>query len=133
MADNNTPSRAANMEKAEGDRSTAEKNINESESGSGARYRDENEDNAGGITNRPLDEEIDNQADLPHRGQSKDEITRGSTMTDKPGRGHKSIRPDGGTCSPTRDLATTTTVGRRTFGPTTRRGVTNSPWRRMKA
>ncbi len=73
MADNNTPSRSANMEKAEGDRSTAEKNINESESASGARYRDENEDNAGGITNRPLDEEIDNQADLPHRGQSKNE------------------------------------------------------------
>jgi len=73
MADNNTPSRSANMEKAEGDRSTAEKNINESESASGVRYRDENEDNAGGITNRPLDEEIDNQADLPHRGQSKNE------------------------------------------------------------
>ena len=73
MADNNTPSRSADMEKAEGDRSTAEKNINESESASGVRYRDENEDNAGGITNRPLDEEIDNQADLPHRGQSQNE------------------------------------------------------------
>jgi hypothetical protein len=73
MADNNTPSRSANMEKAEGDRSTAENNINEIKSGSGASYRDENGDNAGGITNRPLDQEIENQAELPHRGQSKDE------------------------------------------------------------
>jgi hypothetical protein len=76
MADNTTPSRSANMEKAEGDRSTAEQNINQSESGSGASYRDENGDNAGGITNRPLDQEIDNQAELPDRGKSKDETRR---------------------------------------------------------
>ena len=73
MADKTTPSRSANMEKAEGNRSTAEQNIRQSESGSGASYRDENGDNAGGITNRPLDEEIDNQAELPHRGQGKNE------------------------------------------------------------
>jgi hypothetical protein len=73
MADHTTPNRSANMEKAEGNRSTAEQNIRESESSSGAGYRDENGDNAGGITNRPLDEEIDNQAELPHRGQSKRE------------------------------------------------------------
>jgi hypothetical protein len=73
MADDTTPSRSANMEKAEGNRSTAEQNIRESESSSGAGYRDENGDNAGGITNRPLDQEIDNQAELPHRGQSKRE------------------------------------------------------------
>jgi hypothetical protein len=73
MADNNVPSRSANMEQAEGNRSTAEENLRESESGSGATYRDENRDNAGGITNRPLDKEIDNQAELPHRGQSKTE------------------------------------------------------------
>ena len=76
MADNNTPSRSANMEKAEGDRSTAEKNISKSESGSGASYRDENGDNAGGITNRPLDQEVENQAELPDRGQSEDEPRR---------------------------------------------------------
>jgi hypothetical protein len=73
MADNTTPSRSANMEKAEGNRSTAEQNIQESESSSGAGYEDKNGDNAGGITNRPLDQEIDNQAELPHRGQSKNE------------------------------------------------------------
>ena len=76
MADKTTPSRSANMEKAEGNRSTAEQNIQQSESGSGASYRDENGDNAGGITNRPLDEEIDNQAELPQRGHGKNE-TRG--------------------------------------------------------
>jgi hypothetical protein len=73
MADNSVPNRSANMEKAEGNRSTAERNLRESESGSGASYRDENGDNAGGITNRPLDQEIDNQAELPHRGQSQEE------------------------------------------------------------
>jgi hypothetical protein len=76
MADETKPSRTANMEKAEGNRSTAEQNISESESGSGASYRDDNGDNAGGITNRPLDEEIGNQAELPHRGQSKDDSGR---------------------------------------------------------
>ena len=44
--------------------------------GRGFCYRDENGDNAGGITNRPLDEEIDNQAEVPGRGQSKAD-TRG--------------------------------------------------------
>lgn len=70
MDDETTPSRSANMEKAEGDRSTAEQNNHESENSSGAGYQDENGDNAGGITNRPLDQEVANQAALPHRGQS---------------------------------------------------------------
>ena len=65
MADNNTPSRSANMEKAEGDRSTAEKNISQSESGSGASQRGQKGDNAGGISNRPLDQEVEHQAELP--------------------------------------------------------------------
>jgi hypothetical protein len=72
MADKSTPTRT-DMEKAEGDRPTAEGNIRESESTSGAKYRDENGDNAGGITNRPLDEEIDRQQALPKRGQSQPE------------------------------------------------------------
>jgi hypothetical protein len=70
MADKSTPTRT-DMEKAEGDRPTAEGNIRESENSSGAKYRDENGDNAGGITNRPLDEEIDDQQALPKRGQSQ--------------------------------------------------------------
>lgn len=63
MADNTTPSRAADMERAEGDRSTA--------------YRDVNRDGAGGITNRPFDEEKENQDALPERGRSRsDERSR---------------------------------------------------------
>jgi hypothetical protein len=86
MADNTTPSRSANMEKAEGDRPTAERNIHESESSSGAAYQDGNGDNAGGITNRSLDQEVDNQAQLPHRGQSKTEGRRDASR-DKPAEG----------------------------------------------
>jgi hypothetical protein len=58
MADQNTPSRAANMEKAEGDREDAPET--RYERGGGA-----------GITNRPIDEEIDKQKDVPARGESK--------------------------------------------------------------
>jgi hypothetical protein len=72
MADKSTPTRT-DMEKAEGDRHSGEGNVPESESSSGAAYRDENGDNAGGITNRPLDEEVDNQRALPERGQSQRE------------------------------------------------------------
>jgi hypothetical protein len=58
MADQDTPSRASNMEKAEGDRDDAPDT--RYEKGSGA-----------GITNRPLAEEIDNQKDVPARGDAK--------------------------------------------------------------
>ena len=47
--DDTTPNRAANKTKAEGDR----------------------DDNAGGITNRPLDEEEANQSSVPERGKSR--------------------------------------------------------------
>jgi hypothetical protein len=81
MADTDRPNRAANKQKAEGDRSTAEHNIAvpNSESSTERGYRDENGDNAGGITNRPLDEEAENQNALPERGLSQaDERTRGN-------------------------------------------------------
>jgi hypothetical protein len=48
MADNNVPNQAANESKAEGDR------------------------DAGGITNRPLGEELENQNSLPDRGKSRE-------------------------------------------------------------
>jgi hypothetical protein len=75
MADNDTPTRAANKEKAEGDRSTAEYNgdVPNSESSTDRGYEDRNRDNAGGITNRPLDEEVENQNALPERGLSQDD------------------------------------------------------------
>jgi hypothetical protein len=75
MADNSTPNYAANMEKAEGDRDTAQPErrdeVNPSE-----RYGNDRGEHAGGITNRPLDEEIENQEALPERGKrEKDERT----------------------------------------------------------
>jgi hypothetical protein len=79
MTDKDTPNRAANKDKAEGDRSTAQQNIAvpNSESSTDRGYSDANGDNAGGITNRPLDEEVENQNALPERGLSQaDERTR---------------------------------------------------------
>lgn len=75
MADKDTPNRAANKEKAEGDRSTAEHNaaVPNSESSTDRGYDDSDRDNAGGITNRPLDEEVENQNALPERGMSQAE------------------------------------------------------------
>jgi hypothetical protein len=56
MANNDTPNRQSNMEKAEGDRASAE----QYEKGGDT-----------GITNRPLDTEIDNQERVPDRGERK--------------------------------------------------------------
>jgi hypothetical protein len=90
MADQDTPNRAANMEKAEGDRSrsndstvdraggfaTDQGTIPDSESSSERSYHDDG-DNAGGISNRPLDEEAENQDALPDRGNRQaDEASR---------------------------------------------------------
>jgi hypothetical protein len=58
MADQDIPSRASNMEKAEGDREDAPE----------SRYE---ESGGAGITNRPMDEEIENQKEVPPRGESK--------------------------------------------------------------
>ena len=61
MADKDTPNRSSNMEKAEGERRT-------DEDAPESRYE---ERGGAGITNRPLDEEVENQKDVPPRGQSK--------------------------------------------------------------
>ncbi len=73
MAEKDTPNRTANKDKAEGDRSTAQQNtaVPNSESSTDRGYRDANGDNAGGITNRPLDQEVENQNALPERGLSQ--------------------------------------------------------------
>lgn len=71
MADMDTPNRSANKDKAEGERSKSDqKAVPNSESSTSRGYEDDG-DNAGGITNRPLDEEIDNQNSLPQRGRSQ--------------------------------------------------------------
>ena len=73
MADKDMPNRAANKDKAEGERSTVMESaaIPNSESSTDRKYDDGIGDNAGGITNRPLDEEVENQNALPERGLSQ--------------------------------------------------------------
>ena len=71
MADRNDRDQT---DKAEGNRSKADQNTSWDETGRkpGERY-DRTGGEAGGIANRPLDEEVDNQDALPQRGHSKDE------------------------------------------------------------
>ncbi|HTL45994.1 MAG TPA: hypothetical protein VL262_16775 [Vicinamibacterales bacterium] len=66
MADKNTPNRASNMERAEGDRDTALTN---------ERTDDRTDEGAAhpGITNRSDDEESNNQQRVPPRGDRKGE------------------------------------------------------------
>lgn len=74
MADKDTPNRAANKDKAEGERWKSEEGvIPNSESSTDRRYRDDNRDHAGGITNRGIGEEIENQNTLPERGRSQED------------------------------------------------------------
>ncbi len=74
MADKDTPNRAANKDKAEGERWKSEEGvIPNSESSTDRRFRDDNGDDAGGISNRPIGEEIDNQNTLPDRGRSQND------------------------------------------------------------
>lgn len=58
MADQDTPTRSSNMEKAEGDR--------EPES----RYDDTG---GAGISNRPLGDEVERQKEVPARGRAEDQ------------------------------------------------------------
>jgi hypothetical protein len=66
MPEQNMPNDASRKSKAEGDRANDSGNAGMGEAG-----RDAIDTEAGGITNRPLDEEIENQAALPDRGESK--------------------------------------------------------------
>jgi len=76
MADPNTPNQNANKEKAEGSRWSAEQSSATraaDRNDIAGNYADENGDNAGGITNRPLDQEVGNQQSLPKRGMNRNE------------------------------------------------------------
>ena len=59
------------QEKAEGSRETVDANLDDY--GADRDRYDEGDENAGGITNRPLEEEIENQQELPKRGTGKNE------------------------------------------------------------
>jgi hypothetical protein len=68
MANKNVPNDASAKSKAEGDRW-------ESESDTVERYDERvgrSGEQGGGITNRPVGEEMDNQASLPERGESRE-------------------------------------------------------------
>lgn len=68
--DKDTPTRSSNMEKAEGGRWTSDPDTVEVAD----RYKDgvgETDENAGGISNRPLSEERGRQGNLPDRGTSR--------------------------------------------------------------
>ena len=76
MADRDTPNQAANKAKAEGERwssnaDTVERRDRESQ-GNQDRTEGTTEHDAAGITNRPLEEEEDNQAAVPPRGETRE-------------------------------------------------------------
>lgn len=75
MADQDRPNQNANKSKAEGERwgsdPDAVRNADRDENPERL-YQDEDGDDAGGITNRPLSEEIGNQEALPDRGTNRD-------------------------------------------------------------
>lgn len=77
MADQDRPNQNANKAKAEGERSA------EANRGGGNSRRDEHpersypagdRDGTGGITNRPMSEEVENQEELPERGTHKEDV-----------------------------------------------------------
>lgn len=73
--DKTTPSRSADMHKAEGERWTSDPDTVEVAD----RYAEgvgENIEQGGGISNRPLSEEISRQESLPDRGTSRSEEQR---------------------------------------------------------
>jgi hypothetical protein len=59
------------QEKAEGSRETVDANLDDY--GADRDRYEEGDEHAGGISNRPLEEEIEDQQELPERGESSDE------------------------------------------------------------
>jgi hypothetical protein len=70
--DRNTPNQAANKGKAEGERWTSEPDTVEQRDRSRTAERAPGTDDSGGITNRPLEEEMQNQDLVPERGESRE-------------------------------------------------------------
>lgn len=68
--DRNVPNPAANKSKAEGERWQSESNTVERRDRE-SRLAGGSPDEAGGITNRPLQEEEENQEAVPDRGESR--------------------------------------------------------------
>ena len=72
--DRNTPDQASksNKSQAEGERWKSEDDTVERQDRTRSSDDHMTESEAGGITNRPLDEEMDNQDRVPGRGERKD-------------------------------------------------------------
>ena len=68
--DRNVPNPAANKSKAEGDRWSSEAYTDERVDRDA--QRQDSKDEAGGITNRPLEQEEQNQNRVPDRGDSRE-------------------------------------------------------------
>ena len=87
MPEQDRPTRAAGKDKAEGERWRSEPDtIGKADRDENPErlYRDEDADDAGGITNRPLADEVGSQESLPDRGTAR----RG-------GRNPNATRPEG--------------------------------------
>jgi hypothetical protein len=87
MADQDKTNQAAGKDKAEGERWSSEQNsVRKADRDENPEqlYRDEDGDNAGGITNRPLPEEVGRQDSLPDRGTTR-ERTRNPDSTRRQG------------------------------------------------
>ena len=72
MADKNTPTRSSNMDPAEGERWISDPDTVEVADRNSEGISDIDE-GTGGISNRPLAEEISRQHNVPERGTSKRE------------------------------------------------------------
>ncbi len=75
MAKQDQPNQNANKSKAEGERWSSEENsVSNADRDESPVQQDEGDGtaDAGGITNRPLSEEISKQEDLPARGTARD-------------------------------------------------------------
>lgn len=83
MADQDRPNQTANKSKAEGERWQPDPDPGQDADRDEAPerlYPDNDADSAGGITNRPLSQEIGNQEALPERGTSRDRSRRDPAM-----------------------------------------------------
>ena len=69
MAEMNRPKESAKTNTSQGDgwRSDPDTVERSADEAPAENYPDDDSDNAGGISNRPLDEEVDNQTSLPPR------------------------------------------------------------------
>jgi hypothetical protein len=82
MADQDRPNQNANKSKAEGERWSSEQQSprnSDHDENPEAQYRDDADDDAAGITNRPLSDEVENQQRLPDRGTYRDEPSNPSS------------------------------------------------------